>query len=740
MTSRIAIIGLGLIGGSLAKALRGSDPEMTIAAADLDGGALAAALAEGVIDEAGSVAGVCARADVIVIAAPPLAAPALLREVAGCAPPQAVVTDVGSVKSHLLETLASLPTAFRPRFVPGHPLAGSEQSGFAASRPDLFTGRNVVLTPLAEPETATDPEAIAAAHNLWRGLGANVHAMSAARHDRILALTSHLPHLLAFAVAGLLPRRESGIAANDYAASGFADFTRLAASEPELWSEILCANRAATLAALDAFDDDLARLRRALAGNDRGSLGRQLRRARRARESFDWSRSAPAAEPAGRERCFHVQPGGSFGGRLRMPGDKSISHRAVMLGSLAEGVTEVDGFLEGEDSLHTLAAFRELGVTIAGPEDGRLRIYGAGAAGLRAPRKPLYLGNSGTAMRLLAGVLAGQGFASELRGDASLSARPMRRIAEPLAAMGAAIATTNGGTPPLRIGPGRLRGIDHAMPVASAQVKSCLLLAGLYAEGETTVREPAPCRDHTERMLRGFGIALGRDNAGGLASVSLRGGQRPRACRVEVPGDISSAAFFLVAAAITPGAAVTIDQVGVNPTRTGVISILRRMGADIVSRNERESGGEPVADIEVRHRSLRGVEIGPDEMALAIDEFPALMIAAACAEGETRVRGAAELRVKESDRIDAMAEGLAVLGIERETFADGILVRGGELGGGEIDSRGDHRIAMAFAIAAPRCARPLTIRNCANVATSFPGFTRLAREAGLDIEAVDAEP
>ncbi len=738
MTSRIAIIGLGLIGGSLAKALRGADPGMGIAAADRDGATLAAALGGGVIDAAGSVAEVCAGADVIVIAAPPLAQPALLREIAGCAAPQAVVTDVGSVKSHLLETLANLPARFRPRFVPGHPLAGSEQSGFAAARPELFAGRNVVLTPLAGPETATDPQAIAAVHDLWRGLGANVHAMSPARHDRILALTSHLPHLLAFAVAGLLPRRESGIAANDYAASGFADFTRLAASGPELWSEILIANRAATLAALDAFDNELARLRRALAGNDRASLGRQLRRARQSRESFDWSRSGPAANPAGREFCFRVQPGGSIGGHLRVPGDKSISHRAVMLGSLAEGVTEVDGFLEGEDSLHTLAAFRELGVTIAGPEDGRLRIYGAGAAGLRAPRKPLYLGNSGTAMRLLAGVLAGQGFASELRGDESLSARPMRRVVGPLAAMGAAIAAAGDGTPPLRIGPGRLRGIDHAMPVASAQVKSCLLLAGLHAEGETTVREPGPCRDHTERMLRGFGVALARDSAGG--SVSLRGGQRLRACRVDVPGDISSAAFFLVAAAITPGAAVTIERVGVNPTRTGVISILRRMGADIVLRNEGESGGEPVADIEVRHRSLRGVDIDPGELALAIDEFPALMIAAACAEGETRVRGAAELRVKESDRIDAMADGLAVLGIERETFADGIRVRGGEPGGGEIDSRGDHRVAMAFAIAAPRCARPLTIRNCANVATSFPGFIQLAREAGLDIDAVDAEP
>ena len=489
-------------------------------------------------------------------------------------------------------------------------------------------------------------------------------------------------------------------------------------------------------AALDDFAAELAGLRDALAKNDQATLSRHLRHARQAREAFDLTRSGPATNGAGRKRCFEVQAGGTVSGSFRMPGDKSISHRAVMLGSLAEGVTEVSGFLEGEDSLHTLAAFRELGVTIAGPEDGCLRIYGAGAGGLLAPRKPLYLGNSGTAMRLLAGVLAGQGFASELCGDDSLTGRPMNRIVKPLAAMGAAIAAAEDGRPPLKITPGRLRGIDYAMPVASAQVKSCLLLAGLYAEGATTVREPGPCRDHTERMLRGFGVRLETDAANGTAS--LTGGQPLKACRIDVPGDISSAAFFMVAAAIAPGSAVTLERVGINPTRTGIIEILKRMGADIVLRNEGDSGGEPVADIEVRHRPLRGVEIGPDQLALAIDEFPALMIAAACAEGETRVHGAAELRVKESDRIDAMAEGLAVLGIDHETFADGIRVTGGEPVGGEIDSRGDHRIAMAFAIAALRCRRPLRIRNCANVATSFPGFASLARKAGIDLAEADA--
>lgn len=745
--SRIAIVGLGLIGGSLARALKRADAGLWIGAEDLDKKAVLSALEEQVIDHAGGLSEVCCDADIVVIAAPPLVAPGILRELENCTSSKVVVTDVASAKGHITGTLAQLSSGFRSRVVPGHPLAGSERSGFSASSADLFLDRNVVLTPLDD----TDPAAIAAVHDMWRTLGANVLAMSAARHDRILALTSHLPHLLAFAVADLLARRETGPDVNRYAASGFADFTRLAASDPDLWSDIFCANSAAATEALDAMTEDLTQIRRALAGNDRKALRDRLHRSRVARENFDLTygggQESQSERGPGFQKIFRVQPGGSVKGRIRVPGDKSISHRAVMLGSLAEGVTTVSGFLEGEDALNTLAAFRELGVTIAGPENGRLRIYGAGAKGLQAPRKPLYMGNSGTGMRLLAGVLAGQDFASELQGDESLTGRPMNRIVKPLSAMGAQIDSGPEGRPPLRINaagaagqssainPGGLQGIEYDMPVASAQVKSCLLLAGLYAEGVTSVREPGPCRDHTERMLRGFGVQL--ESGPERGRISIRGGQTLSAASIEVPGDISSAAFFLVAAAISPGSKLVLEHVGVNPTRAGVIDILRQMGADIRLRNERESGGEPVADLEVRYRPLRGVDIGEQQVALAIDEFPALLIAAACARGETRVRGAAELRVKESDRIDAMAQGLSVLGIENETWPDGIRVVGGELAGGTIDSRGDHRIAMAFAVAGLRCREALTIRNCANVATSFPGFAALAREAGLDIVETD---
>lgn len=429
---------------------------------------------------------------------------------------------------------------------------------------------------------------------------------------------------------------------------------------------------------------------------------------------------------------FHIAPGGCLRGEVRVPGDKSISHRSIMLGSLAEGETWIEGFLQGEDSLATLRAFRQMGVRIDGPDEGRVHIEGVGLHGLRDPLQPLDLGNSGTSMRLLAGLLAGQRFGCELIGDDSLSTRPMRRVITPLVRMGAAIQGTAQGTAPLRVRPvASLRGESFALEIASAQVKSAILLAGLYARGTTQVTEPAPTRDHTERMLRGFGYSVMQN---GL-QVRLEGGGRLQGCRIEVPADLSSAAFFLVGASIAPGSDVLLTHVGLNPTRAGVIQILQLMGADIEVQNPRDIGGEPVADLRVRHAPLRGISIPEHLVPLAIDEFPALFIAAACASGETRLTGARELRVKESDRIAVMADGLTQLGIATETFADGLCIQGGILGGGLIHSHGDHRIAMAFAMAGLRAREPLLIENCANVNTSFPGFAALAAQAGLALEA-----
>ncbi|MEJ2344415.1 MAG: 3-phosphoshikimate 1-carboxyvinyltransferase [Gammaproteobacteria bacterium] len=427
---------------------------------------------------------------------------------------------------------------------------------------------------------------------------------------------------------------------------------------------------------------------------------------------------------------FEVEVGGRLNGRVRVPGDKSVSHRSIMLGALADGITEIEGFLQGEDSLATLRAFRAMGVRIEGPDAGRVVIHGVGRTGLRKPDGDLYLGNSGTSMRLMAGLLAGQSFDTVLTGDASLSRRPMRRVTEPLAEMGARIETTPAGTAPLRInGRSALHGIDYRMSVASAQVKSCLLLAGLYAEGRTCVTEPAPTRDHTERMLAGFGYPVERRGA----TACVEGGGHLTATAIAVPADISSAAFFLVGASIAPQSDLVLEHVGVNPTRTGVIDILRLMGADIELLNPRQAGGEPVADIRVRCAPLRGIRIPEHLVPLAIDEFPALFVAAACADGETRLSGAAELRVKESDRIQVMADGLQSLGVSAVPTADGMVIEGGSLGGGSVDSHGDHRIAMAFAMAALRARAPLTVRDCANVDTSFPDFAGLAAAAGLGI-------
>jgi len=432
-------------------------------------------------------------------------------------------------------------------------------------------------------------------------------------------------------------------------------------------------------------------------------------------------------------QTYLVRPGGALTGTLRVPGDKSISHRAIMLGAIAEGVTEVSGFLEGEDALATMNAFRAMGVTIEGPQQGRVTVHGVGKHGLKAPPGPIDCGNSGTSMRLLTGLLAGQGFALSLTGDDSLRRRPMARVARPLETMGAQVETEPGGLPPLRLLPVKqLHGIHYDLPVASAQVKSAVLLAGLYAEGETSVSEPEPTRDHTERMLAAFGYPVTRE--GNTARVDGQG--ILRATPIDVPADISSAAFFLVGASIAPGSDLTLTAVGVNPTRTGIIDILKLMGADITLLNPRLAGGEPVADIRVRYAPLHGIAVPEALVPLAIDEFPALFVAAANASGQTVVSGAAELRVKESDRIQVMADGLQALGVDATPTPDGMVINGGRsYSGATIDSRGDHRIAMSFAMAALRATGPITILDCANVATSFPGFVPLAAAAGLSLNA-----
>ena len=428
---------------------------------------------------------------------------------------------------------------------------------------------------------------------------------------------------------------------------------------------------------------------------------------------------------------------GPLKGSVRVPGDKSMSHRAVMFSSLAIGKSKISGLLEGEDVMATLAAFRAMGVKATGPKKGKLTVDGVGMRGLEAPQVDLDMGNSGTAMRLMTGILAAQDFASKLVGDESLTGRPMRRVTVPLTSMGARCVTDDNGCPPIHIrGVEKLQPIDYKLPVASAQVKSAVLLAGMYADGECTVTEPAPTRDHTERMLRAYGYACESLPVNEMVTtVKLQGGGELRATDIEIPADISSAAFFMVAASIVPGSNITLKHVGVNPTRTGIVDVLRQMGASIEYLKPRDIGGEPVADIKVKYVGLQGIDIDPAYVPLAIDEFPVLCIAAACANGITRISGAEELRHKESDRISAMAIGLRALGVELVEHKDGMEITGGALQGGEVDSFHDHRIAMSFAIAGAVASGSVIIDQCENVATSFPNFVELANNVGIIVDA-----
>ena len=760
MFNRVAIIGLGLIGGSLAAAIRARGLATTIVAGarserTLERGKLLGLIDDGSTDFAEAVKG----ADLVFLSVPVSSMADTMAKMAPGLGNTVIITDGGSVKGKVIDAAQQAIPAHINRFVPGHPIAGKEKSGVDAADASLYQNHRVILTPTEQ----TDPQATEKVRALWAAVGAEVLTMAPDEHDRVLAETSHLPHLLAFSLVDTLARQGDSLDIFRYAAGGFRDFTRIASSDPLMWHDIFKENRDSVLRAVDLFQHGLASFRQAVEQGDSDALLAIMTRANSARAHFlalsartsytaaaqlnDDRINATASDQTamsntvsaghGRRVEFHLQPGGALNGSLRVPGDKSISHRSIMLGALADGITEIEGFLEGEDALATLQAFRDMGVVIEGPSAGRVRVHGVGLRGLKAPTGTLYMGNSGTSMRLLMGLLSGQPFDTELTGDASLSKRPMERVAKPLRAMGADIATSDGpekkGTPPVHIkGSTTLKGIHYDLPVASAQVKSAILLAGLYAEGDTSVTEPAPTRDHTERMLAGFGYPVSRNGA----TSKVSGGGKLTACSLEVPADISSAAFFLVGASIAEGSELLLRHVGINPTRTGIIDILKLMGADITLENQRDAGGEPVADIRVRSAKLKGITIPEELVPLAIDEFPVLFIAAANAEGDTILHGAEELRVKESDRIQVMADGLTTVGVENEVYPDGIRIRGGQYGGGEVYAHGDHRIAMSFAIASLKANAPILIHDCANVATSFPGFAELASNAGLKLTVV----
>ncbi|MFZ9609567.1 MAG: bifunctional prephenate dehydrogenase/3-phosphoshikimate 1-carboxyvinyltransferase [Methylococcales bacterium] len=724
MFERLCIIGVGLIGGSIARAARHYGLSKSIVGYGRleDVPNLEAAKLLGVIDDYYlQIEAALEGIDCLIIATPVAAVENIFALLKPYWSQQIIYTDVGSTKLSVIKAAEHVFGKVPDNFIPAHPIAGAEQSGVEASFYDLFLNRRLIITPLKNTQT----NSIRKIQNFWELCGSVVSMMDVTRHDAVLAATSHLPHILAFALVDMLGHKDEQSEIFKYAAGGFRDFTRIASSDPAMWRDICLANKSEIIPLIQQTRMQLDKIECLLENDKDQQLLEIFAYANTARQRFLNQFEGNMSKSI----TFQVQPGGRLQGEARVPGDKSMSHRSIMLGSLAEGITHVKGFLEAEDALATLQAFRDMGVEIEGPVDGCLTIHGVGKEGLKAPKKELYLGNSGTSMRLLSGLLAGQSFNTVLTGDKSLSGRPMKRVTEPLAAMGADIKTTEKGTAPLYITgqAGRLKGIDYVMPMASAQVKSCLLLAGMYAEGETSVTEPAPTRDHTERMLSGFSYPVRQE--GSKVTISANG--HLTAADIDVPSDISSAAFFLVGASIAPGSDLLLKHVGINPTRTGVIDILRLMGANIEVLNQRVVGGEPVADLHVVYSPLKGIDIPEELVPLAIDEFPVLFVAAACASGQTRLSGAEELRVKESDRIQVMADGLQILGVDAQPTADGMVIQGGLIGGGVVGSHGDHRIAMSFSIAGLRAHAPITVLDCENVNTSFPEFKDLVKRLGL---------
>ncbi len=724
MFDKLCIIGVGLMGGSVARAARLKGLSKIIMGygrlQDLQN--LETAKHLGVIDDYSLDIEVAVQdADCVVIATPVESIESILSLLQPIWSDQTIYTDVGSTKGSVVAAAQRVFGVIPNNFVLAHPIAGAEQSGVEAAVDDLFVNKRLIISPLSH----TRIDALKKIQIFWGQCGSDVSMMEVHRHDAILAATSHLPHVLAFALVDMLGHQDEQSEIFNYAAGGFRDFTRIASSDPTMWRDICLANKNEIIPLLQQTKLQLDKIQCLLENNDGQQLFEIFAYANTARQRFLNQFEGNMTKTI----TFKVQPGGLLQGEARVPGDKSMSHRSIMLGSLADGVTHVKGFLEAEDALATLQAFRDMGVEIEGPVDGCLTIHGVGKHGLKAPKNDLYLGNSGTSMRLLSGLLAGQSFDSVLTGDKSLSGRPMKRVTEPLALMGADIKATEKGTAPLYITgkAGQLHGIDYAMPMASAQVKSCLLLAGMYADGETSVTEPAPTRDHTERMLSGFSYPVKQQGS----KVTITADGKLTAADIDVPSDISSAAFFLVGASIAPGSDLLLKHVGINPTRTGVIDILRLMGANIEVLNERVVGGEPVADLHVVYSPLTGIDIPEALVPLAIDEFPVLFVAAACAKGQTRLSGAEELRVKESDRIQVMADGLQILGVDAQPTEDGMVIQGGAIGGGVVTSHGDHRIAMAFSIAGLRADAPITILDCANVNTSFPEFKDLVHRLGL---------
>ncbi len=735
----IGIVGLGLIGGSFAKALKQAKSVKTVYGFDLRQHEMQTGVRMGVIDHAcGDLKELAQKSRVIVLSVPVKAIEPVLSEMAGELKSHHVLTDMGSVKGAVVEAVSRVFSGPFPGFVPGHPIAGSEKSGVAAADAGLFVDHKTILTPL--PETSMD--ALDCVARLWKAAGAQVLMMSAGHHDEVLAATSHLPHLIAFSLVDTLAGADDNKDIFRYAAGGFRDFTRIAASDPVMWHDIYLSNQRAVLKMIDRFSVDLAKLREAIAQGEGEQLLGVFTRAKAAREHFG-RMLAGQGYHQGQDKpvamAIRIRKAKRIGGDIRVCSDKSIAHRAVVLGALAEGSTHIEGFLESEAALASVQAFRDMGVVIEGPDRGRMVIHGVGFDGLHAPPGPLYVGHSATSMRLLSGVMAGQRFASEIVGDATIQQFSMAKIADGLRLMGASIEVGDNGKPPVVLyGKTALQACLHQLDEPSSQLKSGLLFAGLFAEGETEIVEQQLTRDHSERMLEGFGYPIQRSSG----HIRIPGRQTLKATQLDIPGDISLATFFIVIASLVQSSDLTLRHLGLNPFRLKAYEVLRKMGADVIVLREYRVCAEPVADLRIRSAPLQGFNLLAIDFYRMRDEMAALIVAALFAESPSTLRDCQQLGDVERQTILRLFEHLAWLGCKLIVEAERWIIQPIEPSAVQLpvvrrQAAGDPFLDLATILAASILLDEQELAMPEKLAETFPDIWSLLKDSGFNIQMVE---
>lgn len=723
----VLVIGLGLIGGSFARGVRTLPRVQRVIGFDLNREECELALALEVVDEiAADLETAVKQADLVMLAVPVKAIERVLETIIPWLKPDALITDVGSTKLNVVAAAERLWTSLPAGFIPGHPIAGAEKSGVAASDAGLFQHRKVILTPLA----GTDPDATLTLARLWQSLGSEVLQMEPRRHDEVLAATSHLPHLLAFSLVDTLAAEAESTDIFRYAAGGFRDFTRIAASDPTMWHDVCFANRAQLLVQIDRYIDGLQGLRAAIDQGDGQRLLGIFTRARASREHFSriLERAGYSHASGDEPESIRVKSSEQLSGRIRVPGDRSISHRAIMLAAIADGISDIDGFIESEDSLATIQVFRDLGVVIEGPHQGRVRVYGVGLHGLQAPTAPLYFGNSITSLRMLLGLLAAQPFDSEIIGSRNLSSHSVTDVIEPLLQMGARISAAEGHVPLSVSGAQTLSPLRYEPNHASAQVKAALLMAAMSAGVDLELFEPHTTRDHTERLLSGFGVELERDGR----LLRLGGEVRLRAQAIQIPADLSLASAFALAVTLLQGSQIVIEHSGVNPTRMRLLRILGRMGARIEAINPGTSNGEPIADLQVYSADLVGIDCTSTELAGVGDELPLLLVAMAFAQGESQLSGLDRLPARQLQLLDQTLCQLQRIGTQVERGEHELTLRPGEQRvANELNACEHPLLALALIVVCLVSQQECRITGCRTLSSVFPEYVDQARRIGI---------